>query len=265
MKNLLFVLLFLTTTSVVWSQPGIDLRASFPEVKQYTSGPSAPVTRRFSLPKPGLVRVRVVESPWYRCSDSVLYNAPLAGQNKRGAWGRFPGAENLGTRFHPERAVEGSGLESVSEYRIRRPLEDIEVGIFPSVVRFGDGSLQQLANSVELQIEFEPDRVAGLPSGQTWEVSEIMSGQRWQATWSVLEDGRSFDGRWTHLPGGETGTLSNFCRITRLQGDQIEIQRPGLGTYSGTLSADRRHISGSASWSGARWEVSLPVPLPGSL
>lgn len=161
--------------------------------------------------------------------------------------------------------MEGANLESISEYRVRQPLNDIEVGIFPSVLRFGDGSLQQLANSVEVQIEFVPDRAASLPSGQSWEVSEEMGNQRWQARWSVLGDGRTFDGSWTLFPGGESGTLSNFCQITRLQGNQIEIDRPGLGTYRGTVSGDRRHISGTASWSGARWEVSLPAPLPDTL
>ncbi|MBS2037302.1 hypothetical protein JST97_20105 [bacterium] len=264
MTKLSTLILVLLVSSLAQAQPGVDLRATFPAIKAYTSGPSAPVTKRFEV-RPGLVRVRVIECPWYRCSDSVQFNAPVAGQSQRGAWGRFPGAEYLGTRFQPERAVEGANLESVSEYRVRQPLHDIEVGIFPSVVRFGDGSLQQLANSVELQIEFEPDKAAALPSGQTWEVSEEMGNQRWQARWSVLADGRSFDGTWTHFPGGESGTLSNFCHITLLQGQQIEINRPGLGTYRGTLSSDRRHISGTASWSGARWEVSLPTPLPNSL
>lgn len=78
MSKLSTLILILLLSSVARAQPGLDLRATFPAIKAYASGPSAPVTKRFQV-RPGLVRVRVTECPWYRCSDSVQYNAPVAG------------------------------------------------------------------------------------------------------------------------------------------------------------------------------------------
>ena len=100
-------------------------------------------------------------------------------------------------------------------------------------------------------------------AGQKWQVVESSGSERWTAEWTLRSDGRSFDGMWTHTPGGDKGSLTNFARIVSISGNQIKIERPGLGTYTGVISADRRRIQGKNSWSGATWIVSSTgAPLP---
>lgn len=104
-------------------------------------------------------------------------------------------------------------------------------------------------------------------AGQTWHVIETVGNERWTAEWNVRSDGRSFDATWVHSPGGDKGRLTNFARIISIAGNQITINRPGLGTYTGTVSADRRSIRGKMSWSAGTWTVTLsntklPTALP---
>lgn len=112
------------------------------------------------------------------------------------------------------------------------------------------------------------DRPATLPKPTgVWHVVErdTRSGQYWRATWQLKADGRSFDGHWQVFPGGQEGDLPNFARIRAIHQNQIVIDRPGLGTYTGTISSDRRRIEGTLSWCTAcTWEVRTTVPLPQS-
>lgn len=103
-------------------------------------------------------------------------------------------------------------------------------------------------------------------AGQKWRVVETAGGDRWTAEWTVRKDGRSFDATWSHTPGGDTGRLTNFARILSIAGNQIRIDRPGLGVYTGTISGDRRSIRGTMSWAGGAWTVTLSgAGLPESL
>jgi hypothetical protein len=96
-----------------------------------------------------------------------------------------------------------------------------------------------------------------LRPGQRWRVIETHGTERWIARWQVRDDGVSFDASWRHEPGGEEGTLTEFARLDPVIGNSVVIQRPGLGTYTGTLSADRRHISGRTSWCDCTWTVEM--------
>ncbi len=102
---------------------------------------------------------------------------------------------------------------------------------------------------------------------QTWSVVDTMlsTGERWEATWTLLPDGKSFDAQWKHFPGGGTGVNRNFVRIRSIKGNQIVIDRPGLGTYTGTISSDRRKITGKTSRCQCTWMAKLPDPLPAAL
>ncbi|MBL8293630.1 MAG: hypothetical protein JNN08_17415 [Bryobacterales bacterium] len=103
-------------------------------------------------------------------------------------------------------------------------------------------------------------------AGQKWRVVETSGGDRWTAEWTVRSDGRSFDATWSHSPGGDQGRLTNFARIISISGNQIRIERPGLGMYTGTIAGDRRSIRGGMSWAGGAWTVTLSeTRLPDSL
>jgi len=101
----------------------------------------------------------------------------------------------------------------------------------------------------------------------TWRVVEkdLGSQERWQATWTVRADGKSFDAHWKKDPGGEEGNLRNFARIKSISGNRIVIDRPGLGQYQGTIAPDRRRITGKTTWCRCSWEVQLAQALPAQL
>ncbi len=109
----------------------------------------------------------------------------------------------------------------------------------------------------------EEGDIAFARAGQVWTVVEKAGGRQWDATWTLRPDGRTFDAHWRQTPGGAEGNLSAFARIKSVQGNRITIDRPGLGQYTGTLSADRTQISGKMSWASGTWHVSLdPATLP---
>lgn len=98
-----------------------------------------------------------------------------------------------------------------------------------------------------------------------WTVTEtdMNSGRYWKATWKLKEDGFTFDGHWKEFPLGTEGDLPGFAQILNISGDEITIGRPGYGSYSGTISRDRRSIKGKQSWcSNCKWEASFAAPLP---
>lgn len=141
----------------------VDLRTSFARIEPYTRPPSPPVTREFSIPGPGSVRMRTTISPWFRSMDPVPFRSiePVDGRDE-GAWtGHVPGVERLTWTSTPKVWVDGGDLTIVIEYRVRKPRPRLVVGLFPSVVRHGDGSTLQLANSVQVTIEWTADASGG--------------------------------------------------------------------------------------------------------
>lgn len=105
-------------------------------------------------------------------------------------------------------------------------------------------------------------------SGQidkVWKTVErdVAKGQYWEVGWRLKDDGRSFDGHWKHFPSGREGDLPGFASIRFICDKRIVIDRPGLGVYEGTISTDRKRITGTISWcSTCTWEVELKDPLP---
>lgn len=87
------------------------------------------------MPGPGRLRAHQIESPWYRSTGGVAFRSP------GGTWGAFPKAQYVGSRFHPEPLLDGTVAESWWEYRISEEVREIEVGLVPSVVCRGDGSI----------------------------------------------------------------------------------------------------------------------------
>lgn len=245
----------------------VDLRATFPHISPYTKPPSPMVIKDFSLPGPGTVKVVLILAPWFRTGTPLVYRSlvPVDGRDE-GAWTEhFPGVDYLKSSSIPERWVDGSGLTITSEYRVNKARPRLQVALAPSTVRFGDGSVEQLANSVQVSIQFYPEGASAaepaaltFPVGQTWNVVERSGNDTWTAVWHVRADGKSFDATWRHTPGNETGELPNFAHIASISGNTIVIDRPGVGRYTGTLSADRLHIQGKGDWPPhASWEVSI--------
>jgi hypothetical protein len=69
-----------------------------------------------------------------------------------------------------------------------------------------------------------------------------------------------------HAGSCNRGSQTNFASIKSLKGNLIVITRPGLGEYRGTISRNRRTISGTTTWcSSCSWEVCLDKPLPSTL
>ena len=84
-----------------------------------------------------------------------------------------------------------------------------------------------------------------LPPGDIWTGLDTIGSQKWgPIAWRVRSDGRSFD-----VLSADQRTVSseNCCAIVSISGDKIVISHP-YGRYYGTISADRRHITGSFSW-----------------
>jgi hypothetical protein len=127
--------------------------------------------------------------------------------------------------------------------------------IFPAMI---------LAAALAAQQEEDVD-IAFARSAPTWTVVEQAGSNRWDATWTLRADGKSFDAHWKQTPGGAEGDLRNFARIVSMTGSRVVIERPGLGRYTGTFSADRRRITGTMSWTAGTWTVTLngqPEPAP---
>lgn len=255
------------------AQALIDLRTTFPHVAPYTGSVSPPVVRDFAVPGPGVLHIRLVLAPYYRSMEPLRFRSllPIDGADESVFRPRVPGAVALQTRSNPERWVDGATLEIDSTVRFSKARPQLEVALFPSVVRFGDGSLEQLRNSVQVELWFEADGAPAPAQPTAWvpgpwaSVVETLGAERWMAEWTLLDDGVSLDGSWRHEPGGDTGVNRRFARIVRIDGPQIVIDRPGLGQYTGTVSADRRVITGTVSWAPATWRATLRAPLPRSL
>ena len=265
-----FVAFWVSAACAFGAQATVDLRHSFPHIAPYTKPPSPPATADFSVPGPGLLHIRLVLSPYFRSMEPLRFRSKVSvdGADESVFRPRVPGSIAVDSKSTPERWVDGAGLEIRSTVRFMKARPSMQVGLFPSVVRHGDGSSEQLANSVQVQIWFEPDGGAGVastaaPAVGSWAtVIETLGNDRWTAEWTLLDDGKTFDATWRHEPGGDTGVNRRFAQLVSISGTSIIIDRPGLGRYTGTISADRRTISGAVSWANATWRATLRAPLP---
>ena len=112
------------------------------------------------------------------------------------------------------------------------------------------------AFSLPAQQDEEID-IAFAKASPTWTVVETSGSSRWDATWTLRADGKSFDAHWKQTPGGAEGDLRNFARIVSMTGSRVVIDRPGLGRYTGAFSADHKRITGTMSWTAGTWTVTL--------
>jgi len=99
--------------------------------------------------------------------------------------------------------------------------------------------------------------ISGIAPGAKWAVVESSGNDRYEAIWTVLADGKSIHVTWKRFPSGQSGIIEKMGWIESVQGDQIVIQRPGLGRYTGTIDPAKRTITGKPSWSDYKWEVRL--------
>jgi hypothetical protein len=180
-------------------------------------------------------------------------------------WKHFPGGDTgVNRSFVHIRSVKGNQIV------IDRPGLGTYSGTISSDRRKISGKMSWCPCTWKVEVEggetISADGTVRTVS-KTWNVVDtvLSTGERWEATWTLLPDGKSFDAHWKHFPGGDTGVNRNFVHIRSIKGNQIVIDRPGLGTYSGTISSDRRKISGKTSWCHCSWVVRLPDPLPATL
>ncbi len=111
-----------------------------------------------------------------------------------------------------------------------------------------------IANGNDYNGGGRPGYGGGVPllDAQSWSVSEDGG---WNAVWSFNRDRRGMTGDWSNPSTGEQLRVRNLS--VRRDGQQIIINRPGLGNYVGTLSNDGRSIAGTMSWSNARFRASI--------
>jgi hypothetical protein len=222
----------------------VDLRHGFPSIQPYTKPPSQPVAREFAIPGPGTLQVTTVFSPWFRAGEPVRFRStvPVDGRDEAAWVGHIPGVERIGSISTPERWVDGAMLTIVSEYRVNKARPGLQVALFPSTVRYGDGSYLQLANSVQVTIVFTPAgspgasaRGAGLLGGGVLACAARDGGSSWPCTLRITRHDKAtgaIEGRieWT--------TLGSVHRIRgTLSGNQLVF------TEVEALKAGRAHLN----------------------
>lgn len=98
----------------------------------------------------------------------------------------------------------------------------------------------------------QPDAAGGIP-GHVWNVTE--GDPSWRGVWTRQGDSNTFDVVNTRTYGGE---VQRFTVTMEVSGDTVTINRNGQ-FYNGTLSADRKSASGSATWyaPGTKWQAMI--------
>lgn len=98
----------------------------------------------------------------------------------------------------------------------------------------------------------QPAAAEGIP-GHVWRVTE--GDPSWQGVWTRRGDSNTFDVVNTRSYGGE---VQHFTVTMEVSGDTVTINRNGQ-FYNGTLSADRKSASGSATWyaPGTQWHATI--------
>lgn len=232
------------------AQELLDLRATFPRIEPYTARPSAPVSKEFSIAGPGTLEVTTTFAPWFRSTSSVMFRAlvPIDGRDE-GAWvEHIPGAESLGFTSTPERWVDGSGLTIVSRHRVSKARPKLEAGLFPSVVRYGDGSFLQLSNAVQVTVRWLPEaKGAGPVTAEANTASDITG--RWadsEGPITITRRGAEVTGSYTFRDGRLTGawhapTATGYW-LQNSSTRRCDVERLGTfywGRYVLTLKGDR--------------------------
>jgi len=206
----------------------LDLRASFPRIEPYTKSPSLAVTRNFYVPGPGTLEITTVLNPWFRNTAPVRFRSelPIDGRDEA-AWAEHvPGVDRIGSQSTPERWVDGQVLTIVSTYHVSKARPKLHAGIFPSVIRYGDGSQLQLANAAQITIRWQPDSLAQTPGTPDTTGDGDLTG-RWADS----------DGPVTIVRSGNTATGSYAYRDGRMSGNWAP---PIFTGYWAQSQSDRR-------------------------
>lgn len=228
----LLALALLLSGSTAAADDLLDLRASFAHIPPYTQPASDPVRREFAVPGPGTLRMTTTVSPWYRVGEPVRFRSRVGADGRdEGVWtGGLNGLERLSLVSTPERWVDGAALTIVSEYRARSALQGLEVGLFPSVVRSGDGSLEQLANSVQVTITWTGEAQAPAAADATG-LAGIWADPDGPITLQV--QGNSVSGSYAFKNGRLRGNLSGsaFSGHWMQDGSALRCEREQGGTF----------------------------------
>jgi hypothetical protein len=98
----------------------------------------------------------------------------------------------------------------------------------------------------------QPSADAGVP-GRVWRVTE--GDPSWRGVWTRQGNSNTFDVVNTRTYGSE---VQRFTVTMEVIGNQVKINRAGM-FYNGTLSADRKSASGTATWyhPGTSWTAAI--------
>jgi len=103
--------------------------------------------------------------------------------------------------------------------------------------------------------------------GTKWTIIEKGDGTTYTGTWTMRDDGKTFDASW-FFPDGKavltrdrtTGKQTKVSEITveSVNGNQIVLFRRAVnGRYIGTIAADGVHITGTRSWNEGNWIATI--------
>ena len=260
-------MLLTLSASQVWADSLVDLRHGFPSIQPYTKPPSQPVSRQFSIPGPGTLQVTTVFSPWFRSSEQVQFRStePVDGRDEAAWSGHIPGVDKISSSSTPERWVDSAMLSIVSNYRVRKPRPGLQVALFPSTVRFGDGSILQLANSVQVIIVFTPTEPqvaskhgAGLLGGAVLPCEARDGGKSWPCTLQITSYDKgtgAIDGRidWNSLGsvhrirGTLNGNHLTFTEVESLKAGRARLNVDYIMTLSASVGVGRYFDRGDGS------------------
>jgi hypothetical protein len=127
------------------------------------------------------------------------------------------------------------------------------------------------ANDVN-EVAGSPEQAAAPDLGSKWTIAETEKGTTYTGTWVRRENSNTFDATWKFpngkavsmpTPDGRRTTTTEIV-VESLTGDRIVLLRKSnKGRYHGTFSADRRHLSGTCTWSTGEWSAAIDeAPAP---
>jgi hypothetical protein len=198
----------------------------------------------------------LVIDPESVASVSVRWTAPTSGAFE--IQGDFLGIDTS-ERSHPvailDNAKQNIYSNTVSSYGQRvafdltRKLAQGETIDF--VVSTGS-ACSYLSTGLKVTVKAAP-----LLSARTWRVVETVNANNiWDGTWTLDDSHASITATWINRQSGAHVATSSSMSV-QVSGSQITIQRPGTGTYSGTISADGTSAEGSMSWCSCTWYATV--------
>jgi hypothetical protein len=100
---------------------------------------------------------------------------------------------------------------------------------------------------------YPPPHHDRIPMFQVAQWAEIETGYTAVWTFEMGAQRRTMSGVWTDQRTGRRVFARGMA--VRREGQQIIINRPGLGNYVGTIQPGGREIAGTISWTGGRFRA----------